>query len=166
MLTDQSYVKSPSMTFKSFYRWTRRYRKDLVPVSTQKKLPKTALRLLFFIRLVSGVLGVRSGSCKGVSYGLHEGGTTAWADATTGWGDTQNKHKKLTSQQSTRSLTTSLHGCFCYRHIRGQCWCSKWPKENGTLLKWNPNLRWNAIGLMDVLDKLEHTVKSQCFPDN
>lgn len=92
--------------------------KNSMPISTQKKLPKTALHLLFFIRLVSGVLGVRSGSCQGVSYGLHEGRTTAWADATTGWGDTLNKHKKLTSQQSTRSLTTSLYGCFCYRHIR------------------------------------------------
>ena len=44
------------------------------------------LRAHLSMRLVSGLLGVRSESCQGVPDGLHERGTAAWAHATTGWG--------------------------------------------------------------------------------
>lgn len=48
----------------------------------------------FFVRLVSGVLGVGSESRQRVPHGLHEGRTAAWAHAAAWWGETPRRHTK------------------------------------------------------------------------
>lgn len=51
MLTDQSFVRSPSTTSRSFYRWTRRYWADSAPVGTTQKC---SLKNCFVLTSLSG----------------------------------------------------------------------------------------------------------------
>ena len=94
-LTDRSFVRSPSTTSRSFYRWTRRYWADSLPHSLKMlSLKKKLLCAHFFVRLVSGVLGVGSESRQRVPHGLHEGRTAAWAHAATRRGETPRRRTK------------------------------------------------------------------------
>lgn len=93
--TGRSFVRSPSTTSRSSCRWTRRYRVNST-LSANMSPQKTALSSLPH-RLVSGVLGVRSESGQRVSHGLHEGGSSAGADAAAGRGDETQTHQERNS---------------------------------------------------------------------